>query len=277
MAPSRRREGSLLSAFLLLLLPWTVFAQRLAGGNFLGLPISNYDATDIIPDRFIVVYNSTYSSEQIQAKQALVMSEVRKRSLEKRTMSGHILSSTVRLFSVNRFNAMALDADSKMILSIADQPEVAYIEAVTKVKALAMTAQLNAPLGLIRMSRRQLSGDDQDRYVFDSSGGRGITAYIIDTGIRTTHSEFQGRAKFGANFVDGTEDTDENGHGSHVAGTVGGATFGVAKQVGLVAVKVLDSEGGGNTLGVVQGMQWGKFLLPAPPPSPLPFPCRCTG
>ena len=233
-------------------------AQRLGDGNFLGLPIANSDAADIIADRYMVVWNNTFSREEIDSRQSLVTADLRKRNLNKRSdISGELLSTDVRSYRIRNFMAMGFQADNKMLMSIADQPEVAYIEAITQVKASAVAAQENAPLGLIRMSSEELQpGRNLGGYVFDTSGGEGITAYVVDTGILTSHVEFQGRAKFGANFVPGSEDTDENGHGSHVSGTIGGRTYGVAKQVELVAVKVLDGEGQGSNDMVLDGMQW---------------------
>ncbi|KAL6406033.1 hypothetical protein AUP68_10594 [Ilyonectria robusta] len=80
--------------------------------------------------------------------------------------------------------------------------------------------------------------------------------YIIDTGIRTTHVEFEGRAVWGANFIAGSRNTDEHGHGTHVAGTVAGKTYGVAKRATVVAVKVLDQNGSGTMSGVILGLSW---------------------
>ncbi|KAF9952933.1 hypothetical protein BGZ70_000423 [Mortierella alpina] len=108
--------------------------------------------------------------------------------------------------------------------------------------------------GLTRVSQQEL--DLTQPFVYDDAAGSGVTAYIVDTGIFAEHAEFKGRAKFGANFIQGSKDTDENGHGTHVAGTIGGTTYGVAKKVNLVGVKVLDAEGSGATSGVVSGMDW---------------------
>jgi len=87
--------------------------------------------------------------------------------------------------------------------------------------------------------------------------GTGVTAYIIDTGIRYDHVEFEGRARPGFDaFADGQNGADCNGHGTHVAGTVGGKTWGVAKRVNLVAVRVLDCAGSGAFSGIMAGMDW---------------------
>jgi len=83
-----------------------------------------------------------------------------------------------------------------------------------------------------------------------------MTVYVLDSGIRITHKEFGGRAIWGANFINGSSDTDEVGHGTHVAGIIGGKTYGVAKGCKMIAVKVLDKHGLGTMSGILQGLQW---------------------
>lgn len=113
--------------------------------------------------------------------------------------------------------------------------------------------QKPAPWNLARISHRNNGPAD---YTYDNTAGQGVRVYVIDTGIQITHQEFEGRAVWGANFVSGSQNTDENGHGTHVSGTVGGKNFGVAKQATLVAVKVLDAGGSGSISGVISGIQW---------------------
>ncbi|KAG0099814.1 hypothetical protein BGZ93_005745 [Podila epicladia] len=86
--------------------------------------------------------------------------------------------------------------------------------------------------------------------------GKGITAYVLGTGVYTEHQEFNGRAFWGANFIRGSPDLDENGHGTYLAGTLGGNTYGVAKEVSIVGVKVLDADGSGTTATVLAGLNW---------------------
>ena len=116
-----------------------------------------------------------------------------------------------------------------------------------------MTTQSGAPWGLGRISQK-VKGSTQ--YVYDSTAGSGTRVYVVDTGINIAHTEFGGRAVWGQNFITGSANTDENGHGTHCAGTVGGSTYGVAKSATLVAVKVLDADGSGSNSGVIAGVQW---------------------
>ncbi|GFP56762.1 subtilisin-like protease 2 [Trichoderma asperellum] len=214
--------------------------------------ITNPHAKNIVANRYIVVYNNTFGSEAIAAKQAEFAATIQKRNLGKRSLGGNLLSTEIHSFQMHNWRAMALDADDDMVKSIFAAKEVAYIEADTVVQTKALVAQTNATPGLIRLSNRNVGGKN---YIFDTTAGTGITAYVVDTGIRITHTEFEGRASFGANFVN-SNNTDENGHGSHVSGTIGGATFGVAKNIKLVAVKVLDASGAGSNSGVLNGMQF---------------------
>ena len=232
--------------------------DELTGSNgivssFLKGILSNSDAKDIIPNRYIVVYKKDAGEDAINAKEANIASVISKRNLNKRSLTGNVLSTEIHSLNINSWRATALDADDDMIKSLFDSDEVDYVEADTKVNLHGAVAQTNAPLGLQRISHAKWG---EENYIFDTSGGKGITAYVVDTGIRTTHVEFtNGRATFGINLVD-DKDTDENGHGSHVAGTIGGATFGVAKEVDIVAVKVLDADGSGSNSVVLKGMQW---------------------
>jgi len=119
--------------------------------------------------------------------------------------------------------------------------------------ATIVTTQSGATWGLDRVDQRALPLSASYSY---SSTGAGVTAYIIDTGLRFAHNQFGGRAATGYDAVDGGSADDCNGHGTHVAGTVGGSTYGVAKGVALVGVRVLDCGGSGTWSGVIAGMDW---------------------
>lgn len=136
--------------------------------------------------------------------------------------------------------------------ALKSDPQVESIIADSAVHATA--TQTSPTWGLDRIDQRPTMGDDQYSYV---ATGAGVTTYVVDTGIRFSHSEFGGSAVSGYDFVDDDADaSDCNGHGTHVAGTVGGSTYGVAKGVRLVAVRVLDCAGEGTASGVIAGIDW---------------------
>lgn len=132
---------------------------------------------------------------------------------------------------------------------------------------VAEATQSGAPWGLDRIDQRNrpLSGT----FTYNRTGA-GVRAYIIDTGIRTSHTQFGGRALNGYDAVDGAlPAADCNGHGTHVAGTVGGSTYGVAKGATLYAVRVLDCNGSGTNSGVIAGINWVANQKRANPSIPM--------
>ncbi|SCG60969.1 S8 family peptidase [Micromonospora coxensis] len=142
--------------------------------------------------------------------------------------------------------------DARAAARIAADPAVAYVEQNHTV-SIAGT-QTNPPSwGLDRIDQRNLPLDNSYTYPNTASN---VHAYIIDTGIRFSHSDFGGRAVSGYDAVDGGSADDCNGHGTHVAGTVGGTAYGVAKGVRLVGVRVLNCQGSGTNAGVIGGVDW---------------------
>ncbi|WP_410810557.1 S8 family peptidase [Micromonospora sp. 067-2] len=142
--------------------------------------------------------------------------------------------------------------DASAAARIAADPAVAYVEQNHTV-AISGT-QANPPSwGLDRIDQRNLPLDSS--YTYPNTAGN-VHAYIIDTGIRFTHTDFGGRATSGYDAVDGGSADDCNGHGTHVAGTVGGSAYGVAKAVQLVGVRVLNCSGSGTNAGVIAGVDW---------------------
>ncbi|MDT0447072.1 S8 family peptidase [Streptomyces johnsoniae] len=137
---------------------------------------------------------------------------------------------------------------------LAADPAVRLVEQDTAVAARPAATQPDPPnCGLDRIDQPDLPLDRS--FTFPDSAGEGATAYIVDTGIAYGHQDFGGRARPGHD-VTGGDGSDGNGHGTHVAGLVGGAEHGVAKAADLVSVKVLDASGAGTLAGVVEGIDW---------------------
>jgi subtilisin family serine protease len=136
--------------------------------------------------------------------------------------------------------------------SVTNPLQVEYVEQDAIVKAnlgefdhlekKAYVTQSSSTWGLSRISHQNRQSGSYS-YTYDDSAGAGTCVYVVDTGIATTHPEFEGRATFLANFAGDGQNTDGNGHGTHCAGTIGSKTYGVAKKTKLYGVKVLDASG----------------------------------
>ncbi len=199
---------------------------------------------DPIPDSYIVVYND---DEQ----------DVDGTSADLASKSGGQVQHKYRY----AIKGMAIQMSAAQAAAMANDPRVKYVEQ-DQIMSIS-TVQSGATWGIDRIDQRALplSGT----YVYNADG-TGVTVYIIDTGINLTHSEYSGRAFTGVDEVTaGGTAADCNGHGSHVSGTVGGTTYGVAKNVKLVAVRVLDCNGSGSNSGVIAGIDWvtANRVLPA--------------
>ena len=144
-------------------------------------------------------------------------------------------------------------AGTAFVEAMRKNPKVLSVENDTVMKIDA-TTQSNPDWGLDRIDQKTLPLDSAYSYL---QTGSGTTAYIVDTGILSTHQQFSGRVLSGYTAIsDGNGTTDCNGHGTHVAGTVGGSTYGVAKNVSLVPIRILGCDGSGASSNVIAGLDW---------------------
>ncbi|TFK22630.1 serine protease [Coprinopsis marcescibilis] len=140
--------------------------------------------------------------------------------------------------------------------------DVEYVAEDGILHTTSVITQQDAPWGLQRITQPQAlantnPGGRNFQFTYDSVAGTGVDIYIVDTGVLIPHKQFGGRARYGANFVDLLRPpTDDNGHGTHCAGTAGGLDFGVAKNVTIIAVKVPNEKGSGSLSGIVSAMGW---------------------
>jgi subtilisin family serine protease len=204
-----------------------------------------------IPGNYIVVLDNVAAGEPGEASQARQVADVLVAAY------GGRMKALYR----HALNGYAAEMTEDEALALSEDPRVQFVE--EDQEYTINTTQSGATWGLDRIDQRSrpLNGT----YVYNWTGS-GVRAYVIDTGIRTTHTQFGGRAAVSADFVgDGRNGQDCNGHGTHVAGTIGGSTYGVAKSVSLRAVRVLNCSGSGTTSGVISGVNWvaANRVLPA--------------
>jgi len=145
-------------------------------------------------------------------------------------------------------NGLVADLTPEQVKKLKKDPKVLVVEEDQK-------AYKSMPWGIDRIDQASLPLDDS--YTPPPDGGKNVNAYVLDTGIKTSHKDFEGRASWGNNFSDDGND-DVDGHGTHCAGTVGGAYSGVAKKANLIAVKVLSDGGWGYWSWIIDGMNWVK-------------------
>ncbi|MCF3123622.1 S8 family peptidase [Streptomyces arenae] len=263
--PSRRRPAAvLLPAALLaagLQLGVAPSVTHAASGGSAGDVRLASGSETAVPDGWIVVLKGDRSAAAADAAPSVARELVGR---AEGARLGHVYRAALHGFSARMSRAQAE--------RLATDPRVAYVRQDTRVsvdtpqavrpaadtpeavRPAADTTQPNAPWGLDRIDQRRLPLSTTYTY---RTTAPGVSVYVIDTGLRTTHAEFGGRASVGVDTVgDGQNGNDCNGHGTHVGGVAAGTTYGVAKQAKLVAVRVLNCQGSGTTSAVVAGIDW---------------------
>lgn len=211
----------------------------------------NIDESDIIADQYIVKFKDDASIAAAVDGAVSILS----------VTPDHVYSDAISGF------AATLDKDT--LEALREHPDVEYIEKNVIVRSNAYVTQDDVPWGLARISHRALGSTS---YTYDDSAGEGTCSYIVDTGIDVSHpvslltslytltvpnpsQDFEGRATWLENFID-DDDTDSTGHATHVAGTIGSKTYGVAKKTSLYSVKVLGVGGSGTLASLIAGVDF---------------------
>ena len=209
---------------------------------------------EVVPGQYLVVFRAGVADG---AGQSAAKAEEKIRRARKAATLKHTYSAVLKGF--------AAQLDDEDVAALRADPDVAVVEPDPVVRMAG--SQSNATWGLDRIDQSSLPLNGIYSYGNDGSG---VTVYILDTGINAGHVEFGGRASGGYDAISsGGGAVDCNGHGTHVAGTIGGATWGVAKSARLVAVRVLDCSGSSAGSSLLAGMDWVVRQKQASPSTPM--------
>ncbi|RSN12244.1 S8 family peptidase [Amycolatopsis roodepoortensis] len=205
-------------------------------------------AANAVGGSYIVVLKPTAVGQGVAAAHEITANVAAKAQ----GLTGQYGTTLSRTFG-SALNGFSIKADEAAAKRLAADPQVAYV-VQNKTFKISETQDNPPSWGLDRVDQADLPLDD--KYTYPTKADN-VTAYVIDTGVRGSHKDFGDRATGGKDFVD-NDDTpnDEHGHGTHVAGTIGGTDHGLAKGVKIVGVRVLDANGSGTTEGVVAGVDW---------------------
>lgn len=226
--------------------------------------------SNAIPDSYLVVLKDgvrahDFSTLAAQSTHSSDFSSSHQFTFGRRPTSlwNDIVSGIKHVYDIGPFQGIAGRFHPEALHLIRTNPAVAYVERDSVGRIAKVKTQQNATWGPARLSRRNSlavkqedAGEAAFDYLHDPRGGLNVTVFVVDTGINLEHKEFEGRAEWGITTVEGGNEYDDHGHGTHCAGTVGSRTFGVAKSAHLVAVKVIGGDGHGSVSEFIAGVDF---------------------
>ncbi|KAA8648653.1 hypothetical protein EYZ11_013139 [Aspergillus tanneri] len=214
-----------------------------------GAPIENARAPETIPGKYIVTFKSGIDAAKIE-EHTTWATNLHRRNLGRRGDSDPS-TGIQKKYKINNWAAYFGAFDDATIDEIRNSADVAHVEQDQIWHISELTTQKGAEWGLGSISHK---GEQSTDYIYDTSAGEGGFGYVVDTGINVDHVEFEGRASLAYNAVGGKHE-DTVGHGTHVAGTIGGKTYGISKKAKLLSVKVFRGESG-STSEILDGFNW---------------------
>ncbi|KAF3205588.1 hypothetical protein TWF192_001981 [Orbilia oligospora] len=214
------------------------------------LTVLGAGSKDKIPNSYIVVLKPSTNQVQVQEHTQRISNYHTRRSLQERGVTTGIRGQ----FDIQSVKGYTVECDHGTLSQILSSPEVQYVEQEGKTKV--QVTQKPSTWGISRISWKTLPKAPYSYRYQNTWGGRGTTIYIVDSGVRVSHKEFESRATWGYNAVPDSPNADNHGHGTHVAGTAAGKTYGVAKYARIVAVKVVGDDGTGQDSYTLAGLNY---------------------
>lgn len=232
----------------ILLLAALMCMTSAAPGRTTQAPLLAADSTTAIQNEYLVRLNPETTDEQVEAHLSRVNQLL--------TISTTSDSKIMHTWHIGSFRGYSVRMDDQSLEKLREMENIMYVERNQEVHAFC-TDQIDAEWGLCRTTVRDWNPPDPNYSYDERMSGEGVDAYVIDTGVYTEHNDFGGRAKWGVDYVDTpSPETDLNGHGTHVAGTIAGIEYGIAKSATIIAVRVLNAGGSGTFAGVIAGINW---------------------
>ncbi|KAI9306279.1 serine protease [Cunninghamella echinulata] len=220
-------------------------------------PLHSSSRSDLIQDSYIVVLKDHLNDIHLQDHALWITNLVKEASPFINWLHPKEDSFGIKhVYDTPSFKGYSGKFDKDMLQAIRTSEDVAYVE--NDGIAYLTSLERNAPWGISRISQRKtLKINNFNKYYYDeTTAGKGVKIYVIDTGINVEHVDFEGRAIWGKNFVLNEPEEDTHGHGSHVGGTAAGKKYGVAKKAQLVAVKAMNKDGQGGISKVIKSLDW---------------------